>query len=96
MPFSRNRDPAFFYFKFKHRHYIIGHKLGGNRMTDQPRELVPAQGEVLLNLNHSDSVPAALRLKREDVVRASSIYPDINLVGLNLAHLRHCRSQMVL
>ena len=48
-----------------------------------------AHGDVLLDLYDAQAVPSALRLDREDIVRAASVQTHVDLVGFHLPHPGH-------
>lgn len=79
--FRHRRMPVLF-LKRKQGDQILPNELSRYRNADQLRELMLAELEILRDLNGTRSVIAALRLHRYDVVRASCVYADIDLVSL--------------
>lgn len=68
MPFVKNGYTAGTLFKRKQSNQIIRHELSRNGLADQLREFLGAQREILLDLDHPESVGTALRLHRKNML----------------------------
>ncbi len=54
------------------------------------------ESKILLYLDDSNSVLTALCLNWKYIMRAPFIYPNIELIGFHLTHIRYSRSQVIL
>ena len=84
------------FYKLEERNKIILHKLRSDWSAKKAGKFVCAKGKILFNLYNAQLVFSTFCLNGDNVVRASLIYADINLVRLNLTHTRYGRAQMIL
>ena len=96
MFFITDRNSIFSCFKGKQRNKIIFHKLRRDRTTDQGGKFSGTQGEVLFDLNDSKLIGATLRLYWKNILRAMLIQTNINFISLDLSHIGHGCSQVIL
>jgi len=78
------------------RDQLLPHELGGNGPAHKRREFSPAQRKVLLDLNDAERIISTLCLNREYVVGARAVYPEVDLIGLDLAKSSDRRPKVIL
>ena len=81
---------------FEHGDPVVCHELGGDRTTAQCGEFLSTAGDILFGLLPSVLVLSTLCLNGNDILTATSINPDVQLIDLNLPDSLHRSSQMVL
>ena len=83
-------------FESKHCILIGAQKLCGNRNTNERREAVPAEREVLNDLDDADAIFSGLSLNWNDVVSPTPFNPNVNLVSLDLSDFWDVSPQVIL
>ena len=96
MPFRNHSDIFSVLFKRHEGDEVLFHQLQSHRPADQRRQLLRADGDILLNLHSAKPIAAAFGLYRDNVVRPASIHTDVDLVRFHLAQSESRRSQVIL
>src|ERR1035437_805911 len=92
----RDGNPTLARFEFEKRDDSFIHELSGYGPADQQGKLGCADREILLDLYNAEFVFATFRLNGENVMRPLLVHSDVNLIGLDLAHVRNGSAQVVL
>ncbi len=93
---GRNGDTIFALLEVKERNEIGANELCSNRAADERREFRGAERKVLLNLHDAQFIIPTFCLNRKDVLCASPVNADIDLVRFDLTDARNRRTQMAL
>jgi len=96
MPLLNYQDLIALYGKFEKSYYVIFHKLGRNRPTNQSRKFRLTAGNILSRLHWRKLVGTTLGLYGNYKVSAISIQTDVNLIDFDLPHASNLRTQVIL
>ena len=84
------------HFKLEKSNDVVSHKLCCDRTADKVRELCSAESKILLNLHYAERIRSPLCLHRDNILRSTTIYPDVYFIGLDRSDVWNCGPKMTL